>query len=1056
MNGTINPNGVSTASFFEWGTSATLNTFTATPRSSFSTGPGTITNSCPLSGLSCGTTYYYRVVAVTEGGTSVRGNIVAVTTSACTSTPDFTVSASPVLRTISQGQSTTYAITVTSQNGFGGSVALNALNLPGNIIVSGTAFSPSTITVSSGSSATSTFTYVSSGTVPTGTFTMTVQAQAGSLIRSAPVTLTIIPVTADPSVIGIDPASPVATTERQTISVRGSGFQQGLIVRITFPSGQSGTLLGETIRNVTSNLFSMVINFNGNDGGYSIRVTNPDGRQSQSFSFTVAAIGTTGCSKSVDVNGVSIRANCITQIDSRTTKASGDVSLNDFLRFTGDLTIVRNGINATVSGSGGVYIDGVYHFGRVTLFATGSFQFNLDGGAALSNLIRGALSQELKLAGLSVEISNIHLLSDGVMIDGQLVLPPIVGIRTKINSLTITQSRGVEVAGGVTLPTFTLGGGITLRNTILSFDTGQDLFTGTASLETPLLIVSPIVSIKMGCLNRIGASIESKTGGILIPGTPVSITGGSLELNNLCEGNFAISIGTTLTIANPAVSRIVKLDNLRLTYTVPRTVVGDGSLKVFNKEVASGRISINDPSGVRLTGSLSLIEVIEGSLNLAIQAGSVNGSIDGSIQIPDDSRIPLYNQIRWLVHLPYKLESIHASVTNDRASAEIQLSRLLKLTASVIFKSDGSIDYEFGANFSIPLQFAAEVNAPLNQLALKQFNKGALAAEQRLEARGILIKAATQKTVLVGNDVSQALFSTTGQTKAPFFNLIRPDGSLITPNTIDPDIEWITDNQTLSFYVVRNPAPGNWIADIQDSPEVLNAYTARAASSISLAAGLTSSTAADSATASTSATSQAAGKISIQLTANDPGNNAKIGLYYDTDNQGADGVKIVDGLTAADAGKPYTWDTAYVPSGEYYVYAVVTDDTHVPIIAYASTKVLVEEPSAPSQPQGFLIQPFANAASLTWNANSERDLVGYMIHLTDDVNRVDYKQALAVGQTTSFVLGSLEPNKRYRVAVTAENKDGKSSRYSEPQLFTTQSLRIPSVTVLAPNGGESR
>jgi hypothetical protein len=107
--------------------------------------------------------------------------------------PDFSISAAPGSRTISQGGTTTYTITVTSANGFNGTVSLAALNLPGNVVLAGTGFSPQTVTVASGGSASSTFTYVSNSTVPTGTFTLTMQGSGGGLIRSTTVSLTVTP-----------------------------------------------------------------------------------------------------------------------------------------------------------------------------------------------------------------------------------------------------------------------------------------------------------------------------------------------------------------------------------------------------------------------------------------------------------------------------------------------------------------------------------------------------------------------------------------------------------------------------------------------------------------------------------------------------------------------------------------------------------------------------------------------------------------------------------------------------------------------------------------------
>ncbi len=83
MNGTINPNGVSTDGYFEWGLNATLNSFTATIAVNKGSGTSAVSLTSTLNGRICGTTYYYRAVAAPTSGSIVRGNIVAVTTLAC-------------------------------------------------------------------------------------------------------------------------------------------------------------------------------------------------------------------------------------------------------------------------------------------------------------------------------------------------------------------------------------------------------------------------------------------------------------------------------------------------------------------------------------------------------------------------------------------------------------------------------------------------------------------------------------------------------------------------------------------------------------------------------------------------------------------------------------------------------------------------------------------------------------------------------------------------------------------------------------------------------------
>ena len=68
------------------------------------------------------------------------------------------------------------------------------------------------------------------------------------------------------------------------MTVFGDGFQGGLTVTVTWAGG-GATLSGSQIQNVTTTSFRMIITL-GSPGQYTIRVNNPDGRQSNSFTFT--------------------------------------------------------------------------------------------------------------------------------------------------------------------------------------------------------------------------------------------------------------------------------------------------------------------------------------------------------------------------------------------------------------------------------------------------------------------------------------------------------------------------------------------------------------------------------------------------------------------------------------------------------------------------------------------------------------------------------------------------------------------------------------------------
>lgn len=74
LHGSVDTTGLSTEAWFEWGTDQTLATRDSTPRQDADSGQDNVHVSAPLSALTAGTTYYFRMVAETNG-TRREGNI---------------------------------------------------------------------------------------------------------------------------------------------------------------------------------------------------------------------------------------------------------------------------------------------------------------------------------------------------------------------------------------------------------------------------------------------------------------------------------------------------------------------------------------------------------------------------------------------------------------------------------------------------------------------------------------------------------------------------------------------------------------------------------------------------------------------------------------------------------------------------------------------------------------------------------------------------------------------------------------------------------------------
>jgi subtilisin family serine protease len=103
------------------------------------------------------------------------------------SPPDFGLSVSPSSRTVAAGGGTSYAVGVTSVNGFVGSVALSLSGLP--TTVGAATFAPAVV-AGAGSSQ---LTITTSSTAAPGTYPLTVTGTSGPLVHSAQITLVVNP-----------------------------------------------------------------------------------------------------------------------------------------------------------------------------------------------------------------------------------------------------------------------------------------------------------------------------------------------------------------------------------------------------------------------------------------------------------------------------------------------------------------------------------------------------------------------------------------------------------------------------------------------------------------------------------------------------------------------------------------------------------------------------------------------------------------------------------------------------------------------------------------------
>ncbi len=207
-------------------------------------------------------------------------------------TPDFSLSASPSSQTVVQGNSTSYTATVTSFNGFNSAVSLGVSGCPS---IATCTLNPTSVTPTPNGNVTSTLTVQTTSTTPGGTYTLTIKGTSGSLVHNTSVTLVVV--AADFSIS--------ASTTAQTVKDGATAkFPLTLTPLNTFSGSVTLTVSGcptnstcafspnpvtVTSPNPSASTFTVATTKRTPPGNYAITITGTSGSLHHSITVTLTA-----------------------------------------------------------------------------------------------------------------------------------------------------------------------------------------------------------------------------------------------------------------------------------------------------------------------------------------------------------------------------------------------------------------------------------------------------------------------------------------------------------------------------------------------------------------------------------------------------------------------------------------------------------------------------------------------------------------------------------------------------------------------------------------------
>ena len=499
----------------------------------------------------------------------------------------FTVSANPTALTTQAGSSVISTITLTSQNGFTGTVSLSTNVSPSGLTAS---VSPSSITLTSGGTGTSTLT---ANSTTTGTYTVTVVASSGSASQSVQVTVRVTDfMVSAPSSLTVTSGS--ATTSTVTLtSLNGFAGTVNLAPSAS-PSGVTVSLSPTSLTLTSGGTGTSTLTVSSSTvGTYTVTITGTSGSLSHQVTISVSVVASSGFTIAANPSTVSFQSGSNASSTITLTSSgnfSGNVNLTESVTPSTGLTVSCNPTSVSLSSGGSAnstctFASSTQNNYTVTVTATsGSLSQTATITVAVGGFTISASPTTVNIQAGSSGTSSITVLSVAGftgMINFSVSVTP-TGLTASISPASIRLSPGGSGSSTLTINSTNVG----TYTVIVTGTSGSSTHsvTITVNVQDFTLAVNPSsLSLAAGTSGTVIISIASMAGftgtvslsAVCTPSGPrLSLSSSSVSLSSGGSGTSTLTVRTlhktppgTYTITITAVS-----GSLTHTATVVLTV----------------------------------------------------------------------------------------------------------------------------------------------------------------------------------------------------------------------------------------------------------------------------------------------------------------------------------------------------------------------------------------------------------------------------------------------------------------------------------------------------